>query len=97
MTIIRTFEQPEKPTHSKKYVGVCIISVIFLVVLQIWANNTMAIYGNKFENISQLQDSLTLQNQLLENKIAETSSLSRIASKSATLGLIKPEKVEYLP
>ncbi len=97
MTIIKTFEQPEKKSHSKKYIGLCLISLTFLIVLQVWANNTLAIYGDKFDSVSRLQQSIMLENQLLQNQIAEYSSLSNIASKSATLGLSKPKNVQYLP
>lgn len=99
MTIIRKFnieEEKKSGLRTKKTIFFSIIITICLVVMQIWANNTLAIYGSKLESISQLNQTLELENQVLTNKIATSSSLSHIASQSATLGLGIPKSVQYL-
>lgn len=99
MTIIRKFNIEEEKTsglRTKKAGFISFAILACLVVLQVWANNTLAMYGSKLDSISQLDSSLELENQVIENKIAELSSLNNIASKSATLGLSTPKSVQYL-
>lgn len=97
MTIIKQFEPiEENKKYSKKYIAFCISGLVVLVVLQIWAHNTVARYGDKFSQVSYLQQSLELENQVLENEIAKLSSIHYIASESAKLGFSKPKQVEYV-
>lgn len=98
MTIIKKFdtEQVSKSKFSKKYIALVLSGLFVLVILQIWANNTVSMYGEKYEKISQLQESLKLDNQLLQNEIAKRSSINKIASKSAELGFYSAEKIEYI-
>lgn len=98
MTIIRQFES-QKVDNSLKLKKVSIIltiCMIFLILVEIWMNNRQVVYGGKFEEMSRLQQSLKLENQILENEIAKEASLINIASKSASLGFSKPKKVSYL-
>lgn len=78
------------------YIIVSIIGLLLLAILQIWANNTLASYGAKLEEISVLENQLRLDNQVIEVKIAQLSSLTHIASKSAELGFVPIVKVEYI-
>lgn len=96
MTIIRKFDIEEQKRFPKKMTFMSIVLLAILSVMQIWANNTLATYGAKLEEISQLDQSLQMENQVLENKIATLSSLNNIASQSATLGLTTPKSVQYL-
>lgn len=96
MTIIKQFETQEKPKYSKKYIFIVSIGLVSLIVMQIWANNTVASFGNKFEKVSDLQQNLILENKILENDIARYSALNYVASQSAILGFTKPKSVEYL-
>lgn len=97
MTIIKKFE-PEEPKKgfSKKYVALTVFGLLLLTVIEIWVNNTMVTYGEKFENMSSLQKNLTMENQILENEIAKKTSLQSIASKSAELGFSKVESIQYI-
>ncbi len=100
MTIIRTFDTEEKKPvvnwRTKKVGAVASVLLGLLVVMQIWANNTLVVYGEKFEEISYLNQNLIMENQVLENKIATLSSLNNIATKSGELGLSTPKAVQYL-
>ncbi len=96
MTIIRKFDIEEQRKFPKKMTFLSIVLLAVLSVMQIWANNTLAVHGAKLEEISQLDQILELENQVLENKIATLSSLNNIASQSATLGLSTPKSVQYL-
>lgn len=97
MTIIHKFE-PEK--EEKK--GLPRLTIIFIVilailgVLEIWVSHTLAQYGQKFESMAGLKNSLTLENKILENEIAKLSSLSEIATQSASLGLGKAREIQYI-
>ena len=81
--------------RSKKFILVSIL-IIFFAVAEIWVNNSLAKLGGQFESTLNLQKSLMLENQLLENEIATEASLQKIASQSASLGFIKPLKVQYI-
>lgn len=81
---------------TTSYIIVSIIGLLLLAILQIWANNTLASYGAKLEEIAVLENQLRLDNQVIEVKIAQLSSLTHIASKSAELGLAPIVKVEYI-
>lgn len=97
MTIIKKFE-PIKDTKgfSKRYIIIAAFCLICLIILEIWVQNSLVLYGEKFEKISSLQKVLELENQILQNEIAKESSLSKLASKSAELGFSKPEKIQYI-
>lgn len=81
---------------SKKYIYLALLLLLFLVVFEIWVNNTLASFGSKYENISKLQQTLKLENQVLENQLAKQISLVNIATESATLGFSKPKQIQYI-
>ncbi|MDO8619101.1 MAG: hypothetical protein Q7R49_04145 [Candidatus Daviesbacteria bacterium] len=96
MTITKKMELEESKPFPRKiiFLGGFVLSV--LVILQIWANNTLVTYGTEFEKIRQMQQSLQLENQILENNIAKMSSIDNIATASSILGLEPSKDVQYL-
>lgn len=103
MTIIKKFDTSSVnkskfafPVFSKKFICLAVTSIFALVVLEVWANNTVVTYGNKLETITALQQSLQMENQILENEIAKKATLTSIATQSAMLGFIRSEKLEYI-
>lgn len=97
MTIIKKFEPDEpKKRFQKKYIILGLVCLLVLMLVEIWATNNVVIYGDKFEKLSILAKSLTLENQILENEIAGRESLNNIASKSAELGFSVPESIQYI-
>ena len=98
MTIIKKFE-PEAKNNKfpRKYLWLTSIGFFILVLIEIWASNSVISYGGQFENLSSLEKSLKMENQILENEIAKKSSLLTIASKSAELGFSKLQVIEYIP
>lgn len=103
MTIIKKFDTSQVtkpkfafPNFSKKFIFFAAAGIFALIVLEVWANNTVVTYGDKLESITALQQSLQMENQILENNIAKMSSLTSIASESALLGFSKAEKLEYI-
>jgi len=96
MTIIKKFETEEPSKFPKKVIGLYGLVFLALIVAQVWANNTLATFGKGFDEIQQKDAALQLENQVLENKIAELSSINKIASESATLGLTTPKSIQYV-
>ena len=97
MTIIKKFEpEQQKTTYPKKYIALVVASLLVLVLAEIWASNTVADYGGKLEKLSQLKQSLTLENQILENEIAKSQALKNVASRSAELGFIASDSIQYI-
>lgn len=97
MTIIKKFYTEEiNQKFPKKYIFLIAVSLLSLVVVQIWTSNTEVTFGEKFEQLSKLSQSLQMENQILRNEIARESSLEVIASKSAQLGFSKTESIQYI-
>lgn len=97
MTIIKKFEPEEKKsTYLKKYGVLITLTLFVLVITEVWASNTVVTYGERFESLSKLSKDLQMENQVLENEIAKNSSLISIASKSAQLGFLKTESIQYI-
>lgn len=83
-------------TIYKKYsilVGLCIFG---LILIEIRASNTVIAYSEKFEKLSNLEKSLKIENQILENEIASNASLKVISSKSAALGFSPKISIQYI-
>ncbi len=97
MTIIKTFDTTDNQNQfSPRYIFLAAFCLIALMVVEIWANNTIVTYGAKYDNLSKLQQAIRLENQILENEIAKRSSLSTIASESAVLGFSQIENIQYI-
>lgn len=97
MTIIKKFEPVELKTgFSKKYIGVGLVCLFMLMLAEVWASNSLVTYGEKFEKLSSIAKTLSLENQILENEIASRQSLNSIASKSAELGFSEPKSIQYI-
>lgn len=67
-----------------------------LILAQIWTSNRVSAFGEKYDKLSNLEKGLRMENQILENRIAELSSLKTIASKSANLGLSSEINIQYI-
>lgn len=102
MTIIKTFDtnseekKDENKRLPKRYIVFCGVGIFILTILEIWANNTIITYGEKFEKLSILEKELDMENQILENEIAKNASLANIASKSAKLGFSSEQSIQYI-
>lgn len=72
------------------------VLILALVIVEIWVVHTLSSFGVKIKKIEELQNNLELENEILENEISLGSSLNRIASSSASYGLEKPKKVQYI-
>lgn len=97
MTIIKTFDTEEvKSKFPKKYLGLVLLGLISLTLIEIWASNTVVAFGEKLDKLTEAEKNLKLENQILENEIAQNSSLANIASKAATLGFSSAQSIQYI-
>ncbi|MBI2599940.1 hypothetical protein HYW43_03405 [Candidatus Daviesbacteria bacterium] len=97
MTIIKTFEPEEtKRKLPKLYIILAIIGLSALMLIEIWVNNTMIAYGERFEKLTTAEKNLRMENQILENEIAKRSSYINIASESAELGFSSGQSILYI-
>ncbi|MDD2823033.1 MAG: hypothetical protein PHQ59_03015 [Candidatus Daviesbacteria bacterium] len=71
---------------------------IFLVVLflEIWVVNRTSTYGDKIYQLKQAQAALELENQVLSNKIAETSAMVLLEKKANNLGFNTINQIDYI-
>lgn len=97
MTIIKKFKPENLSKRSrKKPFYIVALCLLILIIAQIWVNNTVVGFGDRLESISQLKKALEMENQLLENEIANDSSLVNIATKGAELGFSSFESIQYI-
>lgn len=97
MTIIKKFEpEKQKKSFPKRQIAIVAVAILVLAVMEIWISNMVVTYGEKFEKLSELEQSLNLEKQILENEIAKHASLGSIASKSASYGFSKASSIQYI-
>lgn len=98
MTIIKTFDTDEssKKKIFGKYLYLVVVSFFILILIGIWINHAVIVYGEKYEKLSALEKNLKMENQILENEIAKDSSLGTVATKSAELGFSTTQSIQYI-
>ncbi len=98
MTVTHKFETEvtNKYKFPKKLVAITVPFLVMLVLLEIWVSHSLVSFGEKYKDIEGLKRNLSEENQILENQIAMEGSLNKVASQSASLGLIKPSQVQYI-
>lgn len=94
MTILKKFETDS--ILRKKIIILPILIILLVSVLEIWVVNRLSTYGDQISQLQQREASLRMENQLLENEIAEKSSLIQVDKASKSLGFEKVKKFEYV-
>lgn len=94
MTILKKFETDS--ILRKKMVILPVVVILLVSILEIWMVNRLSTYGDQIYQLQQNEASLRLENQLLENEIAERSSLIEGEKASKSLGFEKAKNLEYL-
>lgn len=88
-----------KKQPKKRVLRVLKVVALFLVVvfvLEIWMVNRLSTYGKKIEELKVIEANLQLENQVLENSIAQRASLGQIEEKSTKLGFGSIKNPEYI-
>lgn len=62
----------------------CFLIIVF--VIEIWVANRLSTYGKQIQDLKQMQTNLILENQILENSIAQNMSLHIIEQRAGMLG-----------
>lgn len=96
MDLYSTKENKFSSFKLTKIIKVCCFIFVAIVVLEIWAVNRLSTYGYKIQEIEQAEVALNLENQILENKISQQSSLINIENKASDLGFATISKIDYL-
>lgn len=65
-------------------------------VLQIWVINRMSTFGEQITRIEMLKGDLKMENQLLENSIAEKSTLAKLKLYANHLGFDAVKNIQYI-
>jgi hypothetical protein len=101
MTIIHKFdtnkyEERKINWRGRRLSGVVILSIIALIVVEIWVSHTVATFGEKFSSIESVKRTIASENRFLEEEIAKNSAMQYVASQSATLGFTHPKDIKYI-
>lgn len=72
------------------------VFLIIVFILEIWMVNRLSTYGTKIEQLQEAEVNLKLENQILENQIAQNSSLAQIEERSSLLGFGNTKNLEYI-
>lgn len=94
MTILKKFETDS--ILRKKIIILPVVIILLVSVLEIWVVNRLATYGDQISQLQQREASLRMENELLENEIAEKSSLNQVDKASKSLGFEKVKNFEYV-
>lgn len=85
--------------NNPKTMRIIVIGLtIFLIVLfvEIWVVNRTSTYGDKIYQLKHAQADLELENQILSNTIAQTSSMVLLEKKATSLGFNTINQIEYI-
>lgn len=97
MTIIKQFDsEQQQKKFSKRFTYPLMFLIVVLVIVEIWVNNALITYGDKLQNMLSLEKTLKMENQILQNEVARSTSLYNVATESARLGFSRSEKVQYI-
>lgn len=89
-------QENTKKTKLLRIGKIVFLIFVFILVLEVWMANRLSTYGYKIQQMKQLKSEISLQNQLLENEIAQDSSLSIIEAKANKLGFDTIKNIEYI-
>ncbi len=94
---MRTFHQTEEPKSKfKKWAKLGIPLVIAVLFLEIWSVNRLSTFGKKIDELKQTEREIVLQNTILENQIAQKSSLLLLEGQSKSLGFGTTSTIQYI-
>lgn len=83
-------------TIKKKTLYFLLAVFVVFAVVEIWAVNRLSSFGDKISSLETTKEQLMLENQILENDIADNASLNRISGLADQTGLKKMSQIEYI-
>lgn len=96
MRRIYTIDADKTTSRTRGYLKVSVVFLLAIFALEVWMVNRLSTYGEKLNQIKLAESKLQLENQLLENKIAQKSSLLQTTKNSGQLGFSEIKNVEYI-
>lgn len=81
---------------NRKILMLMLLVLLSTVVLEIWISSRISTFGSKIFLLNQEESDLQLQNQLLQNEIATSSSLNEVSKAAQLLGLEDIRHLEYI-
>lgn len=96
MKYLKQEENTSPKRKAKRLVKIAVVFVFAVLALELWTVNRLSTYGDKIQSLKESQARLELENQVLENTIAQESSLHVIEKRAAALGFGSIKSYQYL-
>ena len=97
---MRTFNPTAQNTiqisNWRKWLKIGAPLLILVLFLEIWSVNRLSTFGKKIDDLKRSESEIVLQNTILENQIAQKSSLLLLANQSKSLGFDSSSQVQYI-
>ena len=82
---------------KKRYLILITAAVLFLgLILEIWVMNRLSTFGEQIVKLERSAAELKLENKILENQIAEKSSLRAVKEYSRVLAFTNIKNITYI-
>jgi hypothetical protein len=82
--------------NRRKIFTVCLIVLFFSILLEIWSLNRLSNFGEQISNLERTKRQLTLDNQLLQDRISQKASLQKIEKVAKLAGFTDPKSIQYI-
>ena len=92
----RRLSKEGNASHVSRIIKLLFIVFLVILMLEIWVVNRLTTYGNKIQELKLTRASLELENQILENQIAQISSMLTTETKASLLGFESIKNIEYI-
>lgn len=95
---MKYLQKDENKSQKKifKLIKISLGLLILVFIVEIWVANRLSTYGEQIQSIKESHARLILENQILENSIAQNQSLELIERKAQFLGFINIKDLEYI-
>lgn len=90
------FEENKKKSFPTRFIVAGLTVFLMALFVEIWVVSRTSTYGDKIYQLKQAQASIELENQVLSNTIAKTSSMVLLEKKATNLGFNTIGKIEYI-
>ncbi|MBI4036990.1 hypothetical protein HY385_01040 [Candidatus Daviesbacteria bacterium] len=96
MELLKQEKESAPKNRAMKLIRILAVGFLLIAVIEIWMVSRLSTYGNKIQELKVAQVSLELENQVLENMIAQKASLAAMEQKATQLGFSSVKNIEYL-
>lgn len=82
--------------RAKGLLKITAVFILAILLIELWTVNRLSTYGDKIQGLKEAQARLELENQVLENIIAQESSLNVLEKRATLLGFGSVKTFQYL-